>query len=178
MRKDLTKIIKEPAHKGRSYRTALRSYFRNAKKFQLDEEGDVFDEFSGSGVINHKTKYSNWKVSSAKRLLKSLVGCDWKDAFSVICQRTPKKKDQLIREWLLCFIETNTLIDKDERVYYLNFKGYWYVDEDINQFYVHPITNIFCYADGLPFSRKMCEKCKKDVAENDILFKELYAKWL
>lgn len=91
MRADMYKVIVDrPRSLSRSF-SKLRNEYRAAKKFKLDVDGDVCDEFSRrilpirSRRVGYDYKEFNDLLSPLQRYLKKQVGRPWADVWSEIC---------------------------------------------------------------------------------------------
>lgn len=78
-----------------------RNIYRKAKMFQLDEHGEVCDEFSGiklpmrSRRLNFNLKMFNVKLNPMHRFLLSRVGQPWNTVYSEITAQLRKKSAKL-----------------------------------------------------------------------------------
>lgn len=97
MRNDMQKVIVERARIAHyqawtttRYLNTKRNAYRSAKFFQLDEYGDVCDDFSGNKLpmrarhMGYNLKMFNENLRPLWRFLHSRVGCPWNDVYSEI----------------------------------------------------------------------------------------------
>jgi hypothetical protein len=126
--------------------------YRKAKKFVLDEDMQVNDEFSGTSKNPIKPDWDangyKWlgnKISSPERYLESRVGQHWDTIWSDVCQMAKQNKPVMER-----FIRTrvNDSVEKDiqfvdgEPCTFSRWSGLQPLYN--GDLWVHPVTNILC----------------------------------
>jgi hypothetical protein len=102
-----------------------RNAYRKAKHFKLDENGDVYDEFSGkklpmrSRQLGYKLKMFNENLRPLWRFLHSRVGCSWNDVYSEIMAQLNRRST--IQNHVLQHLEwdviKHTVIAADGRIW-------------------------------------------------------------
>lgn len=88
MRKDMPKVLTEPVRGGCGYYRDLPNDYRQAKKFKLNEDLEVSDEFC-STILPMRAKRVGWdgkdrrfNTNPIRRFLRSKIGKKWDDIFS------------------------------------------------------------------------------------------------
>lgn len=156
MRQDMFKVIVERPRRGVGYYRNLPNQYRAAKHFQLDEDYDVTDEFSGRRIHSMRPKNDykslNENLRPLRRFLYSKVGQPWNDVFSEICAEldTNSTVKKHVRDHLEDFVEMNTYIREDgEACYrsrYVFFRGHDHDNIELIRYvsglYVCPRTGI------------------------------------
>lgn len=173
MRNDLEKVLTERARWGVSYYRNLPNEYRKAKRFKLDEELEVDDEFCcrvlpmRSKQIGYDGKSSCLNYSFQKRFLQSRLGRAWDDVYSEICSvlkgsevQSAKSLRELFTKWNLA---VNTFIDEDGVI--RESCGYS-SDREVQEFYVHPITRKLCRAKVESYKAR-CRREKKERIERE-----------
>lgn len=121
MRHDMFKVIVErPRRGGKSGR---QHEARFAKKFQLDEELEVADQFCVSKLTlrprNDWRKSLNENLSPLRRFLHRSVGRPWDSVYSEICKNLDAKSTvkQHVRDHLTDFVHLHVQYEGEEGVY-------------------------------------------------------------
>jgi len=143
--------------------TKLHNRYRRAKRFKLDEDLDVADEFSGNHRNHGKDRWrhdnkmwDSWGIKT-KRFFRSRVGQNWDVAYSDFCN-VAKQEGNYTEHWLRDFMKLNCspveeniiMIDGYPheqpmwRHYGSEFKPLWK-----GGLYVDPVTKLLCVAKGL-----------------------------
>lgn len=121
MRSDMFKVIVERPRRGVGYYRTLPNDYRAAKRFKLDEDYDVNDEFCGTKLpmraraVGWDGKQLNENLSPLRRYLAKQVGRAWNDVYSEICSflDTGSTIKQHVRQHLTDFVTLKTFIDED-----------------------------------------------------------------
>ncbi|MGV1045395.1 hypothetical protein [Limnohabitans sp.] len=127
-----------------------RNAYRKAKNFQLDEFGDVCDEFSGkklpmrSRQLGYKLKMFNENLRPLWRFLHARVGRPWNDVYSEIMAQLDRKST--VQNHVLQHLEwdviKHTVRAADGRVWEWG-PHHGPCDHD-GSFYVEPETGRLC----------------------------------
>jgi len=126
MRHDMSKIITEPARSGVGYYRNLSNDYRLAKRFKLDDDGNVNDEFTvrvnpiRSRHVGWEGKSHRFAYHTAKRFITANIGRVWNDVYSEIAEvcKTKAAKALDLRSVFMNNVEIHTFIGDDSYVYY------------------------------------------------------------
>jgi len=164
MRHDMQSVVTEPAREGSAYYHTLPNDYRKAKKFKLDEELEVYDQFCAN-VLPMRAKSVGWDGKSKrfntnpiKCFLRSSIGRNWDEVYSEICKVFKVgvrgnhsgyvDVDNMIR-WE---ISTNTFLGADGKVYYNDsYHGCQCVNDDYNKLYVDPRDGTIKVSSGISY---------------------------
>jgi hypothetical protein len=121
MRNDMFKVIVERPRRGVGYFRTLPNDYRAAKRFKLDDDFNVDDEFCGRKLpmrarqLGWDGKELNENLNPLKRYLAKQVGRLWNDVYSEICEQldTGSTVKQHVRQHLTDFVTVKTYIDED-----------------------------------------------------------------
>ena len=121
MRSDMFKVIVERPRRGVGYYRTLPNDYRAAKRFKIDADGNVNDEFCGcklpmrSKRLGWDGKELNENLSPLRRYLAKQVGRPWNDVYSEICSflDTGSTVKQHVRQHLTDFVTLKTYVDED-----------------------------------------------------------------
>lgn len=121
MRDDMFKVIVERPRRGVGYYRTLPNDYRAAKRFKLDDDFEVDDEFCGktqpmrARQIGWDGKSLNENLNPLRRFLSKQVGRPWNDVYSEICTQldTGSTVKQHVRQHLTDFVTVKTYIDAD-----------------------------------------------------------------
>ena len=121
MRSDMFKVIVERPRRGVGYYRTLPNDYRAAKRFKIDADGNVNDEFCGcklpmrSKRLGWDGKQLNENLSPLRRYLAKQVGRPWNDVYSEICSflDTGSTVKQHVRQHLTDFVTLKTFVDED-----------------------------------------------------------------
>jgi hypothetical protein len=171
MRKDMSKIITEPARFSVGYYRTLSNDYRRAKNFKFDEDLNVNDEFTAR-VLPIRGKSVGWEGKShrfayqtAKRFITSSVGRIWNDVYSEIAEicKSEAAKALDLRDIFLHLVEVDTYISDAG---YICYRGGYHgptVIESGGTFYVDPTTHMLCVSKGSNW-RAISKKRREDEA--------------
>lgn len=121
MRNDMFKVIVERPRHGVGYYRTLPNDYRAAKRFKLDDDFEVDDEFCSSKLpmrsrrLGWDSKQLNENLNPLRRFLAKNVGRPWNDVYSEICSQldTGSTVKQHVRQHLTDFVTVKTYIDVD-----------------------------------------------------------------
>lgn len=148
MRHDMFKVIVERARRGAGYYSNLPNEYRRAKRFTLDEDLEVTDEFVGRKISMRRAngwdrKELNENLNPLRRFLDSQVGRRWDDVYAEICENldTGSTVKQHVRQHIEDFIELKTYVGEDDEIWCTPRWGAAYRVEEtyaFRQLYVDP----------------------------------------
>ena len=152
MRSDMFKVIVERPRARLGYFRDLASYYRQAKKFRLDENGEVDDEYCVRKLpIKHRRlgydgKQLNENLMPLWRFIDKQVGRPWNDVYSEICENLNVNStvQQHVRDHVDQHVEVNVYLGDDGKYYSCSSTGYGSSVNIINNgdLYVEPYTGI------------------------------------
>jgi hypothetical protein len=121
MRHDMFKVIVERPRRGVGYYRTLHNEYRAAKRFKLDANLEVNDEYCASKLPMRARKLSwdgkslNENLNPLRRFLAKQVGRRWDEVYSEICANldTGSTVKQHVRQHLTDFVVLKTFYDED-----------------------------------------------------------------
>lgn len=163
------------------------NYYRRAKRFKLDEDLEVVDEFSPGKRAHGQPRWRdngmhNKLGKTHKRWFRSQVGKRWETVFSDFCTAA-KQAGEYGEHWLHERVEWAvelhvTMIDGyphertlGRRHYAQEFRPLWKGD-----LYVHPETKVLSVAEGLKQAPKPAPP-KQEVEVGEVLFTWKQDRW-
>lgn len=172
MRTDMLKVVTEPGRRGGGQ--SIHNEYRLAKKFKLDENLEVNDEYCHT-VLPMRCKRLGWdgKVRSyntnpVNRFLRSNVGKKWDDVYSEICKvfkYDHKVGYSACREFLTWCVEETYLAD-DGVVYARSWRGSSPIEESHDTLYIDPRDGILKLSTGESYkARNKRRRAEKQAAE-------------
>lgn len=153
----------------------MHSAYRQAKKFKLDEDLEVHDQFTSSAKAHIRRGYNDyhkglWSSQSKPlfRFLRSKVSQRWDSVFSQAiarCNANTADTAYKLREMLDYTVEKEcTMVDG---VVY--DKPRWGYKSTVNGLYVHPVTGILCHANRQRYTSQRRERTEVD-GKNGVTF--------
>lgn len=121
MRADMFKVIVERPRRGVGYYRTLHNEYRAAKKFKLDEDLEVVDEFCGTKLpmrsrrLHWDFKQLNENLNPLRRYLEKQVGRPWNDIYSEVSKNLSPTSTvkQHVRDHLRDFVDFNVHLGED-----------------------------------------------------------------
>lgn len=174
MRHDMFKVIVErPRRGGRAHD---HHPVRAAKRFELDEELEVSDEYcvTKSSVRRPWNKGWNRKdlnenLNPLERFIEKSVGRPWSEVYSEICQNlsTGSTVHQHVRDHVRDYVDVHTYLGADGFVY---CRGGNYV----RRFFVDPTTGLVRKSNLDRSNWRLIFKLKRTAAELTMFYKGVY----
>lgn len=150
MRDDMFKVIVERPRQGVGYYRDLHNEYRAAKRFKLDDDGEVNDEFTNrvqpmrARSLGWDRKTLNENLNPLRRYFESQVGRLWNDVYSDVCSKldTNSTVKQHVRDHIKDFVEIDTY--RTDGVVYSSNKNYTLGQYGVSGLYVDPDTGVLC----------------------------------
>lgn len=134
----------------------IHNRYRRAKKFKLDEDGEVVDEFSGHRKAHIRTDWDWWDyrrsrglsimANAQKRFFAARVGKPWDNVYSEFVGRMKQEKASVafvLRDRVDWSVELNAVRREDGELATLGRWG-WCGKLSSGELYVDPDTKILC----------------------------------
>lgn len=121
MRDDMFKVIVERPRRGVGYYRTLPSEYRAAKRFKLDVNDDVNDEYCAKKLpmrarsLSYDHKSLNENLQPLRRYIAKQVGRRWDDVYSEICEHLDASSTvkQHVRDHIKDYVSVKTYRDED-----------------------------------------------------------------
>lgn len=182
MRSDLNKLLCERERFGH------RASYGDVRHVRNDDIFDKHGEFVGKQRESMTTRHNRgWRRKHFNENLNPLYGWvrknvnrPWNKAYSELCQTF--NMDSVINQHILThlfdFVETQTKLDENGKVYIHGWGGEWKRTHDsYSEFYVHPKTGILTYNkhrfDWRAAQRKLSEQRRKEEAAKTVWINDL-----
>ena len=183
MRHDMSKIIVEPARAGAGYYSTISNDYRLAKRFKLDEDGEVSDEFTvrvnpiRSRHVSWEGKSHRFAYNAVKRFLTTNIGLVWNDIYSEIAGacKTKAAKALNLRDLFMNNVEIHTFVGNDGYIYY---RGAYRVEaacaeQEAGLFYVDPRDGTLRVGEGETYKVMYRKRAREDKAKLSALHREV-----
>jgi hypothetical protein len=125
MRDDMFKVIVERPRRGVGYYRTLPNEYRAAKRFKLDDEFNVDDEYCAKKLpmrahsLGWERKSFNENLQPLRRFLAKQVGRRWDDVYSEICEHLDASSTvkQHVRDHLTDYVTVKTYRTEDGQLW-------------------------------------------------------------